>query len=42
MNVRRPDPEKLRAVRAFLKAAFGDPDKQPPNESIDDTLRRVK
>jgi hypothetical protein len=42
VNVRRPDPDKLRAMRVLLKAAFDCVTAEPVPQCINDTLRRLK
>ena len=39
---KRPDPEKLRAMRTLLKAFYDAVAAEPLPESIHDTLRRMK
>lgn len=41
MNVRKPDPEKLRAMRLILKAAY-DAVLSEDHSSFHDTLRGLK
>jgi hypothetical protein len=42
MNLRKPDPEKLRDFRILLKAAFDAVAAEPVPKSIHDTLRGLK
>lgn len=42
MNVRKPDPEKLREMRILLKAAYDAVAAEPVPKSIHDTLRGLK
>jgi len=40
--MKRPDPEKLRALRTTLKAFYDAVSAEPMPESIHDTLRKLK
>ena len=42
MNLRKPDPEKLREMRILLKAAYDAVAAEPVPQSIHDTLRGLK
>jgi hypothetical protein len=41
MNVRRPDPDKLRAMRVILKAAYDAVAAEPVPQSMHDLIKRL-